>query len=109
MDEKRAAQKVSPAEVRHLIDQGSLIVIHEGLALKLDKWIDKHPGGRLAILHMVGRDASDEINAYVPSSPSLAYLALSLRTVPMPGPRRPKEVLTTVPPTVITRTRRSRP
>lgn len=53
---------VSASEVKELIDDGKLIVIHEGYALKLDSWINKHPGGRLAILHMVGRDASDEIN-----------------------------------------------
>lgn len=53
----------SVAEVARLIDQGQPIVIHEGYALQLATWIDKHPGGRLAILHMVGRDATDEINA----------------------------------------------
>lgn len=53
---------VPASEVKELIDDGKLIVIYEGYALKLDSWIDKHPGGRLAILHMVGRDASDEIN-----------------------------------------------
>jgi len=54
---------VSPAQVEHLISQGHIIVIYEGQALKLDKWLDKHPGGGLAILHMVGRDAGDEIKA----------------------------------------------
>jgi delta8-fatty-acid desaturase len=65
MEKKGAAAMTvfSPPEVQHLIDQGHLIIIHEGRALKLDKWVDKHPGGRLAIMHMVGRDASDEINA----------------------------------------------
>lgn len=53
---------ISASEVKELVDDGKLIVIHEGYALKLDGWINKHPGGRLAILHMVGRDASDEIN-----------------------------------------------
>lgn len=53
---------VPASEVKELIDDGKLIVIYEGFALKLDSWINKHPGGRLAILHMVGRDASDEIN-----------------------------------------------
>lgn len=53
---------LSPCEVQDLVADGQLIVIHEGHALKLDRWIDRHPGGRLAILHMVGRDATDEIN-----------------------------------------------
>ncbi|KAF2470512.1 delta 8-(E)-sphingolipid desaturase [Lindgomyces ingoldianus] len=55
---------VSAKEVELLIAQGQPIVIHEGYALQLTQWIDRHPGGRLAILHMVGRDASDEINVY---------------------------------------------
>lgn len=53
---------ISAREVERLVADGQLIVIHDGYALKLDKWIDRHPGGRLAILHMVGRDATDEIN-----------------------------------------------
>ena len=53
---------LSAREIEGLIADGHLIVIYEGSALKLDNWIEKHPGGRLAILHMVGRDASDEIN-----------------------------------------------
>lgn len=53
---------ISPAEVERQIAQGQPIVVHEGYALDLAEWIDCHPGGRLAILHMVGRDATDEIN-----------------------------------------------
>lgn len=49
-------------EIHDLITDGKLIVIYEDYALKLDSWIGKHPGGRLAIEHMVGRDATDEIN-----------------------------------------------
>lgn len=56
---------IDPAEIKRLIAQGEPIVIHEGYVLHLGEWIDKHPGGRLAILHMVGRDATDEINMYV--------------------------------------------
>ncbi|KAK2736772.1 hypothetical protein FQN57_000544 [Myotisia sp. PD_48] len=55
---------ISPEEIERRIAEGQLIVVHEGYALKLDDWITKHPGGRLAILHMVGRDATDEINIY---------------------------------------------
>jgi hypothetical protein len=57
---------LSPDAVELLIQQGQPIVIHEGHALHLGKWINRHPGGRLAILHMVGRDATDEINMCVP-------------------------------------------
>lgn len=50
-------------DVEARIAAGEIIVVYEGHALRLNKWMDKHPGGRLAILHMVGRDATDEINA----------------------------------------------
>lgn len=53
---------ISAREIEGLVADGQLIVIHQGLALKLDSWIHKHPGGHLAIHHMVGRDATDEIN-----------------------------------------------
>lgn len=55
-------QIISSCEIEALITKGQTIVIYEGYALRLDTWLDKHPGGRLAILHMVGRDATDEIN-----------------------------------------------
>ncbi|KAI1534111.1 delta 8- E -sphingolipid desaturase, partial [Pyrenophora tritici-repentis] len=55
---------IAPVEIERKIDQGEPIVIYEGHALHLGEWINRHPGGRLAILHMVGRDATDEINIY---------------------------------------------
>ncbi len=45
-----------------MIADGHTIVVFEGRVLQLDAWLEKHPGGRLAIMHMVGRDATDEIN-----------------------------------------------
>lgn len=53
---------VSTEDVQRFIADGQLIVIHDGYALKLNSWLERHPGGKLAILHMVGRDATDEIN-----------------------------------------------
>lgn len=50
-------------EVEDLIAQGRSIVILEGKVLKVDSWLRFHPGGDKAIMHMVGRDATDEINA----------------------------------------------
>ena len=55
-------QILSAETIQQHITDGQLIVIHEGYALKLDGWLNKHPGGHLAILHMVGKDATDEIN-----------------------------------------------
>jgi delta8-fatty-acid desaturase len=36
-----------------------------GKVLKVDAWLKYHPGGDKAIMHMVGRDATDEVTAYV--------------------------------------------
>lgn len=56
---------ITPAEVQRRITEGEPIVVFDGYALDLSQWIETHPGGRLAILHMVGRDATDEINMSV--------------------------------------------
>lgn len=44
---------------------GDHLIIYNGHLLRIPtSWLDAHPGGSLAILHFVGRDASDEIDAY---------------------------------------------
>jgi delta8-fatty-acid desaturase len=53
---------LTPWAVEGLIADGHTIVISEGRVLRLDGWLQKHPGGKLAVLHMVGRDATNEIN-----------------------------------------------
>ncbi|GJN71610.1 fatty acid desaturase [Purpureocillium lilacinum] len=50
-------------EVGALIAAGRKIVIFDGHILKVDAWLPYHPGGDKAILHMVGRDATAEIEA----------------------------------------------
>lgn len=47
------------------IAQGKHVIIFEGRVLRVDSWIPFHPGGDKSIKHMVGRDGTDEINAYV--------------------------------------------
>lgn len=54
-------------EVNQLIDDGHAIVILDRKVLKLDSWLQYHPGGDKCILHMVGRDASDEVVAFHPA------------------------------------------
>ncbi|CCU82607.1 putative fatty acid desaturase 3/putative delta 8-(E)-sphingolipid desaturase [Blumeria hordei DH14] len=49
--------------IEGLISDGKTIIIFEGKVLKVDAWLKFHPGGEKSILHMVGRDATDEINA----------------------------------------------
>lgn len=51
-------------QVEGLIAEGKAIVIVDNMVLKLDSWLHLHPGGETAILHMVGKDATDEVNAY---------------------------------------------
>ena len=58
-------QVLSRSCVESLIAEGKKIVIVDGMVLKVDAWLPFHPGGDKAILHMVGKDATDEVNAYV--------------------------------------------
>ena len=48
-----------------MIADGKTIVIVNNRVLRVDSWLKFHPGGDMAILHMVGRDATDEVTAYV--------------------------------------------
>lgn len=48
-------------EIEALIAAGRKIVIFDNHVLKVDGWLPYHPGGDKAILHMVGRDATAEI------------------------------------------------
>lgn len=50
-------------QVEGLIANGNNIIIVDRKVLKVDPWLKYHPGGVKAIRHMVGRDATDEVNA----------------------------------------------
>ena len=52
------------SQVEGMIADGRTIIIVNGKVLKVDAWLSYHPGGDKAIMHMVGRDATDEVNAY---------------------------------------------
>lgn len=60
---RRSETFFSFVQVKELIAKGHIIVILDERVLKLDSWLKNHPGGDKAILHMVGRDATDEVNA----------------------------------------------
>lgn len=52
-------------EVAQRILAGDTLVIYTDFVLRITpSWLASHPGGALSILHFVGRDATDEINAY---------------------------------------------
>ncbi|KAL0071911.1 hypothetical protein AAF712_000834 [Marasmius tenuissimus] len=45
--------------------QGQHLIVYNRHVLRIPKfWLDAHPGGSLALLHFVGRDATSEIDAY---------------------------------------------
>ena len=50
-------------QVEDLIAQGRSIIIVDGSILQVDAWLPYHPGGDKAIKHMIGRDATEEVNA----------------------------------------------
>ena len=54
----------SRGEIEALIAEGRKVVIVEQRVLKVDAWVPYHPGGDKAILHMVGRDATNEVKAF---------------------------------------------
>ncbi|KAK9477883.1 fatty acid desaturase-domain-containing protein [Lipomyces japonicus] len=60
----REEKLLSRKEVEGLIADGHLIVIYENKVLKVESWLPLHPGGAKVMEHMVGRDATDEINCY---------------------------------------------
>ena len=52
------------SEIAHLITLGHILVLHRRQVYRLNSWLGRHPGGHLALLHFVGRDAANEIDAY---------------------------------------------
>lgn len=51
-------------QIAQRICQGQLLFIYQDSLINATKWAPHHPGGHLAILHFVGRDATDEVDAY---------------------------------------------
>jgi delta8-fatty-acid desaturase len=59
----RPVALLSRRQIEGLIAEGKSILIIDQQVLKVDAWLSYHPGGDKAIRHMVGRDATDEVNA----------------------------------------------
>src|SRR6266478_1182157 len=49
-----------------ILDGEHLFILNGELIRVPQQWLSAHPGGALAILHFVGRDATDEVEAYHP-------------------------------------------
>jgi delta8-fatty-acid desaturase len=54
---------LSRQQIKDMITAGYYIDIVEQNILKLDSWLDRHPGSTKVIEHIVGRNATDEVNA----------------------------------------------
>ncbi|KAK7992258.1 hypothetical protein PG996_012729 [Apiospora saccharicola] len=52
---------MSRRDIEAMIADGRKLIILDQYVVKADPWLTYHPGGDKAILHMVGRDATDEI------------------------------------------------
>ena len=55
---------LAPRQIENMIADGRTVIIFDSKVLRVDAWLRYHPGGDKAIMHMVGRDATDEVNAY---------------------------------------------
>lgn len=56
---------MSRRQIEGLIAEGRAIFILNQEVIKADAWMPYHPGGDIAIRHMIGRDATDEVTVYV--------------------------------------------
>ncbi|GBC04765.1 hypothetical protein RclHR1_05860003 [Rhizophagus clarus] len=57
---------INQEDFERRVQNGQILIIYNNKVYKLNKWIKYHPGGELAIRHMVGKDATDEINVFHP-------------------------------------------
>ena len=58
----RAYPVLSRREIEALIAEGRAVFVVDQHVIKADAWRKYHPGGDKAIMHMIGRDATDEVN-----------------------------------------------
>ncbi len=58
----RSYPVLSRREIEALIAEGRAVFIIDQHVIKADAWRKYHPGGDKAIMHMIGRDATDEVN-----------------------------------------------
>lgn len=63
----RELRTFTRSELAFLITQGHILILHHHLIYRLNSFLHVHPGGDLPVLHFVGRDATDEIEAYHPA------------------------------------------
>ncbi|XWW94357.1 hypothetical protein V2A60_002300 [Cordyceps javanica] len=59
---------LSRPAIEAMVANGDAVVIFQDYVLRLNSWLRLHPGGDLAIRHMIGRDATSEITLAASSS-----------------------------------------
>ncbi|KAJ3883338.1 delta 8-sphingoloid desaturase protein [Lentinula edodes] len=70
--------------------EGQHLIIYNRNVLRIPpSWLDAHPGGSLALLHFVGRDATSEIDAYHNDQILPMVNRYSIGTLIEPGPWNP--------------------
>ncbi|TQS32748.1 hypothetical protein Golomagni_06926, partial [Golovinomyces magnicellulatus] len=75
---------LSRNEIESRISEGSVIFIFRGFAIKANAWLSYHPGGEKAIMHMVGRDATDEVEALHSQETTSKMLKFKIGRVNLP-------------------------
>ncbi|UZP45477.1 hypothetical protein NXS19_013289 [Fusarium pseudograminearum] len=60
---EKTPKLMSRDDIEVMIAEGKHITIFHNQVIKMDAWMPYHPGGDKAMLHLVGKDASDEIDA----------------------------------------------
>ncbi|KAI9318752.1 fatty acid desaturase-domain-containing protein [Dichotomocladium elegans] len=53
-------------DVEQRVKQGEAVFIFENKVYRVDRFLSKHPGGELAIRHVLGKDVTDEIRSMHP-------------------------------------------
>lgn len=86
IDEPRTT--ITRSQLAARIAAGETLVLRGRVVYKLDAWLSRHPGGALAILHFVGRDAQDEIEAYHSDSALERMRHFAIATLVLPGDQR---------------------
>jgi len=63
-----AMRKVTMAELRRHNSEKDLWIAIDGHAYDMTKYVQHHPGGALLLIHMAGKDATDQFANYHPAS-----------------------------------------
>ncbi|KAI8144048.1 delta-6-fatty acid desaturase [Fennellomyces sp. T-0311] len=54
-------------EIQERVKQGDALFIYEDKVYRVNRFLSKHPGGELAIRHVLGKDVTDEIRSMHPA------------------------------------------